>query len=92
MTMTLDELLARYVRGDSVATFQPVYSDDEDMPDVERMDPMERLDLARNIKQGIIDFREDKQQKALDKKAEQIARDEKVKGDKKIADLSEEKG
>jgi hypothetical protein len=54
MTLSLKELLERYVRGQDVSIFEGSYdADQEDMPDVSRMDQMERLDLARNIRAQI---------------------------------------
>lgn len=54
MVMSLSEMLARYVRGEQVTVFTPVYAgNDELMPDVERMDAMDRLDLARSLRSSI---------------------------------------
>lgn len=54
MTLGLKELLQRFVRGDNVTTFQPSYlGDDSDMPDVSRMNTMERIEMAAEIKQAI---------------------------------------
>lgn len=48
--LTMDEMVKRYVRGDrNVTQFNPQYSD-EDLPDFERMDEMEKLDMARALK------------------------------------------
>lgn len=53
MTMGLKEMLERYVRGGDVETFQGTYTD-ADIPDnLERMTEMDKLDLAREIKQSI---------------------------------------
>lgn len=49
MTMSLDELLKRYVRGDSVNIFTPTYLGEDDLPNIERMDAMDRLDLAHSL-------------------------------------------
>jgi len=57
MTLPLKTLVDRFVRGQNVTTFEPVYLGDEEFPDVERMDPMERLDLARDIRDGIDEVR-----------------------------------
>jgi len=49
--LTMDELVKRYVRGDpNVTQFQPVYSDNDDMPNIETMDEMEKVALARALK------------------------------------------
>lgn len=54
MTLSLKELLERYVRGQDVSIFEGSYdADDGDMPDVSRMDQLEKLELARSIKQSI---------------------------------------
>lgn len=53
MTMSLEELLRRYVRGENVQTFQPVYAGDEDMPNFEHMTEMDKLDMARDLKQFV---------------------------------------
>ena len=52
-TMSLQELINRFTRGGEVATLTPVYAGDADFPDIDRMDPMERLDYARQIEQEI---------------------------------------
>jgi len=53
MTLSLKELLERYVRGQDVSVFDGSYDADDDMPDISRLDQMERLDLARNIRAEI---------------------------------------
>lgn len=56
MTISLKELLKRYVRGGEVATFQPVYQegdDFDDSPDLMKMDALEKLEYAKQIKQTI---------------------------------------
>lgn len=54
MAMTLQELVQRFVQGQHVETFHPHYDGDGDLPaDIERLDALERLDLARNIRAGI---------------------------------------
>lgn len=60
MALSLPEMLKRYVRGEKVTTFTPIFTDDPDIPDnLERMDALDRLDLSRNIAAGIEDFREE---------------------------------
>lgn len=57
MTLSLHELLARYVKGDSVVQFNPVYTDDLDIPDgLEYMDEIERRELAGNIRESIENY------------------------------------
>ena len=53
MTLPLRTLLERYTRGQSVATFQPVYLGDEEFPDFERMTPQERVEYARNLTRSV---------------------------------------
>jgi hypothetical protein len=58
MTLSLQELVQRYTRGQSVATFTPVYyGEDEEFADVSRMDPMERIEYARYIREKINEHR-----------------------------------
>lgn len=54
--LTMDELVRRYVRGDpNVTQFQPVYSDNDDMPNIEHMDEMEKLEMSRALKSRSIE-------------------------------------
>lgn len=55
MTMGLDELLRRYTMKQAIPMLTPIYGgEDPDFPDhLERMDPMDRLDMAREIKGAI---------------------------------------
>lgn len=58
MTLSLQELVERYTRGQSVATFTPVYyGEDEEFADVSRMDPIERIEYARFIREKIAETR-----------------------------------
>jgi hypothetical protein len=58
MTLSLQELVERYTRGQSVATFTPVYyGEDEEFADVSRMDPIERIEYARYIREQIANTR-----------------------------------
>ena len=58
MTLSLSELVQRYTRGQSVATFTPVYyGEEEEFADVSRMDPIERIEYARFIREKISDTR-----------------------------------
>lgn len=58
MTLSLGDLLKRYVRGGQVTTFTPVYTDDEMIPDdLERMDEIERIEAARALAGSIDEFR-----------------------------------
>lgn len=52
-TMGLRELITRFTRGQDVRMYEPVYNGEEYLPDIERMDPMERMDFAREIGQDI---------------------------------------
>jgi len=55
MTLSLKDLLARYVRGDSVTVFEPVFTGDADTANFEAMDEMDRIDAARQLKDSIAD-------------------------------------
>ena len=58
MTLSLQELVERYTRGQSVATFTPVYyGEEEEFADVSRMDPIERIEYARYIREKISETR-----------------------------------
>lgn len=71
MTLGLRDLLERYVRGEHVSTFQPVYSDDPDVPDnLETLSPMDRIDMSRDLKAGIAKFQAGK---AADKVVDRFA-------------------
>lgn len=60
MTLSLQELVRRYTRtgafGD-VATFQPVYNGEGEVPPIEKMTPQERLELSRVVKGHINELR-----------------------------------
>lgn len=59
MTMTLEQLLQRYTRGEQVATFTPVFNGDDDfLPDVDRMTTMDKIDLLNDLKVGINHLRD----------------------------------
>lgn len=65
MTLSLKDLLARYVRGEQVEVFSPVYSDDPDIPDnLELMSVQDRLDAAREIRGAIDVFQREKKEAA----------------------------
>jgi len=58
--LSIKEMLARYVRGQSVETFTPVYTDNEFIPDnLERMDVFERAELAKQLKDATGNARSD---------------------------------
>lgn len=54
-TLSLKTLIERFTRGQSVATFAPVFngSDDVSRIPIERMTKQEKIELARNLKQNI---------------------------------------
>lgn len=74
MTLSLRELLERYTRGQNIEIFHPTYlGEDDEMPDMSvigRMTPQERLDLAREIREKIEDYRTSVPQGQLDLEAE----------------------
>jgi len=53
MTMSLEELLRRYVRGENVQTFQAQYAGEEDIPDFNGMSEMDKIDMAKDLKQFV---------------------------------------
>lgn len=53
MTMSLEELLKRYVRGEMVTTVQGTYSGDSDLPDLIGLTEMDKLDMARDLKKSL---------------------------------------
>lgn len=54
-SLSLRDLLERYVMGQNVEKFATVYNGDEDLVPlgIDRMDKMEKTDLARNIRKQI---------------------------------------
>lgn len=48
--LSLKEMLERYVRGENVDVFNPVYNGEDELPDIERMSEMDRIDAAREMK------------------------------------------
>lgn len=53
-TLPLRVLLDRYIKGGNVEVFQGVYDDDDNIPEgIERMDPQDKLSLAREIGRSI---------------------------------------
>lgn len=65
MTMPLKEILARYTRGGEIATLTPVYQGHDDFdenPDIMKMDAMERLQYAAELKQSIHDYQNRQQE------------------------------
>lgn len=73
-TMSLREMLTRYSRGQSVPTFDPVYDQDEDMPDISTMSKIQIEELRQDVL-GEIQF----QQYELNRKAEAAAEEHKTK-------------
>lgn len=57
-TLSLKTLLERYTRGQSVATFKPVYlGDEEEFAQFDSMDRLEKIDHLNNLKQQIDSYR-----------------------------------
>lgn len=52
-TLSLKVLLERFTRGQHVETFTPVYDDGQFPPEIERMDKLDKLDYARQLREGI---------------------------------------
>lgn len=65
-TLSLKELLSRYVRGADVPVFEPVFIDDESgVPiNLEKMTKQEKMDLAREQKEVVKKMQKDLQDKA----------------------------
>ncbi|WNK13245.1 MAG: hypothetical protein [Microvirus sp.] len=58
MALSLKDLLERYVRGEDVVTLQPVYTDDQGIPDgIENLSPIEKLALKGEIQDYVEEIR-----------------------------------
>jgi len=52
--LSIRDLVARFTRGQDVRTYEGQYTHDRSIPDnLERMTEMDRLDLSRQLKDGI---------------------------------------
>lgn len=51
--LSLQELLKRYSRGQSVPTFEPVYDDDPELPDLSKLSKIEMMELGKEISSTI---------------------------------------
>lgn len=72
MALTMRQLMDKYVRGQ--ATFVPVYTDDPDIPDnIERMDNIDRLDMARDLRGYIDRGQEELFQRQEERKKKKVA-------------------
>lgn len=74
MTLSLKTLLERYTRGGHVATFSPVYTGSgefDDNPEFEKMDALEKLQMAKSIKDSIKEFQDRPPIKTEPKKAKE---------------------
>lgn len=72
MALTMKQVLERFVRGDNINVFEPVYAGDLEVPEFEQMSEMDKLDLARQLKtQDIPEMREklNRKKAAADAKA-----------------------
>lgn len=59
MALTMKQVLERFVRGDNINVFEPVYAGELEVPEFEQMTEMDKLDLARQLKtQDIPEMRE----------------------------------
>ncbi len=64
-TMSLKDLISRFVRGQDVVTLEPVYGIDEEgnevlqLPEIDKMDQMERLEYLENVKDLIKEEQEE---------------------------------
>lgn len=53
-SMSVQELLDRYVRGQDLPMKQPIWNGEEEFPDIAVMTPQERLDYARELQDNIV--------------------------------------
>jgi len=89
-TLSLKELLSRYVMGSPVKQFKPVYTNNTDIPDnLERMEFDERLEHAKVIRHAI-HREQQKQQYKKQASAETDSSSEQAEG-KSVASPSEQK-
>lgn len=56
--LSLRTLIDRYTRGLDVPLFQPVYNDDDDLPNFEQMDSIDKAAMAMDIREGITKFQQ----------------------------------
>lgn len=69
----LDELLRRYSRGQNVEVFEATYNDDFPFhADLQRMDKLDKLEMARDIRHGIERARATSIVKASSKKKQEL--------------------
>lgn len=59
-SLPLRTLIERYTRGQEVRTFTPTYDAAGEFPALERMDALEKAELARSLKNTIQDYRSGK--------------------------------
>lgn len=80
MTMSIQEIMAKYVRGENITVFEPVYNDDPLFDGIEKMDQLERLELAQHLKIGVDNFREQfkQQTKSVSEKKKTVPPKEEV--------------
>jgi hypothetical protein len=84
-SLPLRELYKRHVRGGEMSVLKPQYMGDDELPDIEKLDKIERIELAKAVTQEIQNTRasllEKKAQKDKDdaekQKAKQTALNEK---------------
>lgn len=97
-TMGITELLQRFTRGQSVATFEPIYEFEDDvpmedmidMPDISKLDVFDKMELGRQVQEAIKDTREKlvaRYIEAQEKKDKKIA--DKASKQKKPSETSE---
>lgn len=55
MTLDVKELVSRYIRGQEVDTFNPVYlGEDEEFVDIEKLDEPDRLEYLQSLGKDIV--------------------------------------
>jgi hypothetical protein len=56
MSLTLKEIVERFVRTGELKGFDAVWNGEEDFPDISKMDALEKLDYKRDLEQFILEF------------------------------------
>ena len=49
MSLSMRELIERYVRGESITVLKGDYNSDSDLPDISRLNQFEKLDMAKAL-------------------------------------------
>lgn len=72
-TMSVAEIMQRYARGLPIEGAKvPLYDEDNDMPDINRLDLAERQEMIQQAKDELADIKERHKKKPLEKSPEDI--------------------